>query len=133
VASLDHVASSRHPPQGHEAKPHATHHVGHAGHAGENGHHGPLWERFDRFWHAYPRKIGKGAARKAWKKLKPDEALLTQMLAAIEQQRDSIQWNRDDGQYIPLPSTWLKQERWEDELPIYVSALDGVDAEEDDT
>jgi hypothetical protein len=106
-----------------------THHVGHAG---GNGYHGPLWERFDRFWHAYPRKIGKGAARQAWKRLKPDEALLAQMLAAIDQQQGSVQWNRDGGQYIPLPSTWLKQERWEDELPTYLDAMNRVDAEEDD-
>jgi len=92
---------------------------------------GPLWERFNLFWQAYPRKMGKGAARKAWKKLKPDEALLAQMLKAIQFQQGSYQWNRDDGQYIPYPATWLNQERWEDEPPPYYSAWDLGDEEDD--
>jgi hypothetical protein len=30
-------------------------------------------------------------------------------------QRQSAQWQRDDGQFIPHPSTWLNGRRWEDE------------------
>jgi hypothetical protein len=36
------------------------------------------------------------------------------MVAALERQRRSTQWLRDGGRYIPNPSTWLKQERWDD-------------------
>lgn len=75
----------------------------------------PLRERFERFWTAYPRKAGKGAAEKAWNSLKPDEALLQSMLTAITVQKSSSQWQRDNGQYIPYPATWLNQRRWEDE------------------
>ena len=39
------------------------------------------------------------------------------MLKAIEKQKGSEQWTKDNGQYIPHPSTWLNQSRWEDELP----------------
>ena len=28
----------------------------------------------------------------------------------------SAQWQRDNGQYIPHPATWLNQGRWDDEL-----------------
>jgi len=72
--------------------------------------------RFQRFWSAYPSKVGKGAARKAWDKLKPDDALTDRMLAAIATQQLSDQWTRDGGRYIPHPATWLNQERWEDEI-----------------
>ena len=69
---------------------------------------------FVRFWEAYPRKAGKEAARKAFAKVKVDASLL---LHAIQQQRQSEQWTKDGGQYIPNPATWLNQGRWEDKLP----------------
>ena len=72
-------------------------------------------ERFDVFWNAYPRKNGKGAAEKAFKKIKPSGELLQKMLDAIVVQKQSDQWRRDNGQYIPNPATWLNQTRWEDE------------------
>ena len=70
---------------------------------------------FDEFWQAYPKKTGKGEARKAWAKIRPDAELLQQILAAVEWQSKCDQWQRDNGQYIPYPATWLNQQRWEDE------------------
>jgi len=74
--------------------------------------------RFEEFWKAYPKKQGKGAALKAWNKIKPDKRLFETILASV---RDNVennqQWRRDNGQYIPNPSTWLNQQRWLDEIP----------------
>lgn len=67
---------------------------------------------FDRFWAAYPRKVGKGAAERSFERIRPDSALLDGMLRAIETQRQSDTWQRG---YIPNPATWLNQRRWEDE------------------
>lgn len=75
----------------------------------------PSVSLFDTFWAKYPNKTGKDAARKAFEKRKPDEAMLQAMLQAIDQQSRSDQWMRDSGQYIPHPSTWLNQGRWMDE------------------
>ena len=51
---------------------------------------------------------------KAFSKVKvPVESLVS----AIERQKCSLQWSRDNGQYIPNPSTWLNQGRWDDEMP----------------
>lgn len=69
---------------------------------------------FGEFWSAYPRKVGKDAARKAFAKRKPDAELLAKMLAAVAIQAKSTQWQRDGGQYIPHPSTWLNEGRWND-------------------
>lgn len=69
---------------------------------------------FDRFWDRYPKKVGKGAAEKAFEKHKPGESLLGEMLAAIARQADSEAWRKDGGQFIPNPATWLNQRRWED-------------------
>ena len=85
-------------------------------------------EAFERFWTAYPRKVGKGRAEKLFVRLKPDHRLLDTMLTAIEQAKGSEQWQRDQGRYIPNPSTWLGQRRWEDEpfpdSPAYCGNLD---------
>lgn len=68
---------------------------------------------FDRFWSAYPKKAGKGAAQAAFKRI--TGVSVDVMLYAIEQQRHSRQWQEDNGRFIPNPATWLNQRRWEDE------------------
>lgn len=73
----------------------------------------PDW--FDAFWAKYPRKDNKQAAKKAWDKLRPDRATCVRMAAALELDKQSRQWTKDDGDYIPYPATWLNQRRWEDE------------------
>jgi hypothetical protein len=70
---------------------------------------------FARFWEAYPKKVARPAALKAWHKLRPDEALFEKMLAALEVQRQSQNWTKDRGLFIPYPATWLNNRRWEDE------------------
>jgi hypothetical protein len=75
--------------------------------------------RFDEFWAAYPRKVGKEAARKAWRRIKPTADHLAKVLLAIENAKKSCQWHKDNGQYIPNPATWLNQGRWDDEVQPY--------------
>lgn len=70
---------------------------------------------FSEFWKAYPRKVGKGKAQDLWRRLKVSKTLLATILAAIEQQKQSKQWTKSEGEFIPHPSTWLAQKRWEDE------------------
>ena len=72
-------------------------------------------ERFERFWAAYPRKVGKGKAQESFKKIKPSEELTKRMLDAVNAQMKSAQWQEEGGRYIPNPATWLNQSRWEDE------------------
>lgn len=69
---------------------------------------------FDRFWAAYPRKVGKQDAARAFARVK---APVEQLIAAVEAQMQSQQWQREGGRYIPNPATWLNQGRWEDSLP----------------
>lgn len=80
-----------------------------------------LDRRFGAFWAAYPNKTGKGAALKAFQRIKPDDTLLDTMIAKLELMCASPQWQTDNGRYIPNPATWLNQRRWEDE-PLQVSA-----------
>lgn len=71
---------------------------------------------FAAFWAAYPKKAGKADALKAWNKLKPDIVLQAKMGEALTAQKKSPQWTKNNGQYIPMPSTWLNGKRWEDEV-----------------
>ena len=80
-------------------------------------------DRFDRFWAVYPRHIAKQDARKKFEKLNPDDELLAVMIQAVEKQKKSEQWTKDGGQFIPHPSTWLNQKRWEDEVPVQVKSV----------
>lgn len=72
---------------------------------------------FAAFWAAYPKKKSKGQALSAWKKLKPDSSLQALILKAVEAQKRSPDWQKDKGQYIPYPATWLNAMAWEDEMP----------------
>jgi hypothetical protein len=66
------------------------------------------------FWPAYPKKVGKDAALRAFKNRKPDAKILALMLDAIAVQAKSEQWRKDGGKYIPNPATWLNEGRWKD-------------------
>lgn len=75
-----------------------------------------LEKRFEAFWTAYPRKVGKQAALKVWMRLCPNAETSDAILTAVELQKKGRAWLRDGGQYIPNPATWLGQGRWEDEV-----------------
>lgn len=70
---------------------------------------------FDKFWKAYPKRKDKKRAYKVFMKIKPDDKLLEKMLSCIEREKQSLDWLKDNGQYIPYPSSWLNGERWNDE------------------
>ena len=74
---------------------------------------------FDAFWSAYPRKVAKAEAEKAWLKVNPDQPLVTEIMAGLSVACRSTSWNKDGGQFIPHPATWLNAGRWEDQ-PVEV-------------
>ncbi len=82
---------------------------------------------FDEFWSAYPRKVARGAALKAWAKAKPDEPLRQVILAAIGRARDGPDWRKDGGAFIPHPATWLNAQRWLDEPVTMVAVAPAVE------
>jgi uncharacterized protein YdaU (DUF1376 family) len=85
---------------------------------------------FARFWLAYPRKVGKDAAMKAFAKRKPDEATFDAMLDALAVQSLSVQWTREGGRFVPNPATWLNQGRWQDEVAAPQQQLSDLDLRE---
>ena len=75
---------------------------------------------FEEFWAAYPRKDAKPIALKAFLKVK---APVDQLLSAIAKQKQSEGWLKENGQFIPMPASWLNAERWND--GVMVVELDG--------
>jgi len=71
---------------------------------------------FVAFWEAYPKKVGKKAAWKAWQKIQYTPELASFILEAIHKAINSEQWQKDSGRYIPHAATWLNGERWNDVL-----------------
>jgi len=70
---------------------------------------------FISFWNLYPRKTGKDAAWKAWVSRNGDRPDIGVIMDAIRSQIGSVQWQKDNGQFIPNPATWINQGRWNDE------------------
>lgn len=70
---------------------------------------------FTQFWSAYPKKINKQGTLRAFKKIKNLDTELPSILDAIERFKNSKSWQKDNGQFIPHPTTFINQERWKDE------------------
>ncbi len=70
---------------------------------------------FEEIWQLYPRKVGKGGARKAWDKIKLTAELVSQIKKSIEDHKKTEQW-LESPKYIPHFATFLNQERWTDEV-----------------
>jgi hypothetical protein len=71
---------------------------------------------FETFWIAYPRKDGKAAARKAWEQTN-DRPAVDHIVKAIRVGKKSQQWKQQDGRFIPTPTNWILDRRWED-IPV---------------
>lgn len=69
----------------------------------------PHKDYFEDFWSLYPRKVGKGAARRAWKAALKTAGPETLIAAARHIPKP------EDIEFCPHPATWLDQERWLDE------------------
>lgn len=76
---------------------------------------------FEQFWEAYPRKVGKKAAQKAFRNAQ-NRPRIDDLLKSIAEARASPQWRKEGGQFIPHPATWLNQGRWDDK-PVEVNGI----------
>ena len=71
-------------------------------------------DAFAQFWNAYPNHKDKKRAESAFAKAIRKVDLET-MLAAIDAQKRTDGWIKENGRFIPMPSTWLNGERWNDD------------------
>jgi uncharacterized protein YdaU (DUF1376 family) len=73
---------------------------------------------FDVFWESYPKKKKKEDARKAWNTTRPN---IEDVLKALEWQKQSPEWFKQGGQFIPYPASWIRSHSWEDEKSVSVT------------
>jgi hypothetical protein len=72
---------------------------------------------FEAFWSAYPRKVGRGTAAKAFAaacRKAPAETIIGAVQQAV--------WSANP-RFIPHPTSWLHGERWTDEVEHPDAAL----------
>jgi hypothetical protein len=76
----------------------------------------PVENDFTEFWAAYPKKVAKLDAQKAWNKLTPEDRF-----AAVQALSIHVRYWQIAGtakEFMPHGATWLHGRRWEDELEM---------------
>lgn len=90
----------------------------------------PEWEVFfEHFWRAYPRKVGKPAARRSMKSRYSNETR-EDIIGGFQAWHDYWHSAGTEEQFIPHPATWLNQERYLDSPPALIPANKMSKAEE---
>jgi len=81
----------------------------------------PLYsDEFMEFWKAYPSKKGKKPAAqkfKALRKKNPSREFLDRLIEDVNCRARGHEWTKSNSQFVPMASTYLNQERWNDPAP----------------
>lgn len=78
-------------------------------------------KKFIDFWEAYPKKQKKQDTQKWFEKNNPNDELYTKIMNKLRMFKNSKEWKKESGKYVPIPITWLQQKRWEDEIEEKIS------------
>lgn len=73
-------------------------------------------ERFELFWKEYPKKVNKFKSEEWFNKNNLTDEQFDLIMTKLKRFKDTSDWKKDNGKYIPYPITWLNQKRWEDEV-----------------
>ena len=78
-----------------------------------------MW--FESFWEIYPKHQDKKKAKQKFLKLCTNEK---EYKAIMDGLRNVLPvWAKKDTKYIPMPTTWLNGERWNDEISVNLYEL----------
>ena len=78
-----------------------------------------MW--FESFWEIYPKHQDKKKAKQKFLKLCTNEK---EYKAIMDGLRNVLpMWAKKDTKYIPMPTTWLNGERWNDEVNVNLYEL----------
>lgn len=76
-----------------------------------------LEDAFNDLWEVYPRKSGKGDAKRAFFRVVREEGVApATIFYAVMEQSKSPDWTADDGKFVPSLTKWLDGGRWDDVL-----------------
>ena len=78
-----------------------------------------MW--FESFWEIYPKHQDKKKAKQKFLKLCTDKKKYQEIMQGL---RNVLPvWAKKDNKYIPVPTTWLNGERWNDEVDLHMEEL----------
>ena len=78
-----------------------------------------MW--FESFWEIYPKHQDKKKAKQKFLKLCTDKNKYQEIMQGL---RNVLPvWAKKDNKYIPMPTTWLNGERWNDEVDMNLYEL----------
>ena len=83
-------------------------------------------DKFHLFWKAYPasnRKVNKSGCMKLWESQNL-ETIGDKIINHVKMMADT-DWKKDNGQYIPMPATYLRQERFNADVAPKRKAWEG--------
>ncbi|MCF9035295.1 replication protein [Acinetobacter nectaris] len=80
-----------------------------------------LDDQFNSFWSAYPNKKNKKTAEAKFKAINFKKHSFDFIMQSLEKHKASFDWQKENGKYIPHPTTWINGERWGDEITSYPS------------
>lgn len=70
--------------------------------------------QFDEFWKAYPNKKDKKRAEQKFSKINFKKHSFEKIMSSLDALKKSEDWLKENGKYIPMASTWINGERWND-------------------
>lgn len=86
-----------------------------------------LLKKFELFWSAYPNKKSKKTAFEKFKRIDFKKTSFESIMISLEKQKQSDDWTKNGGQYVPMPQTWIFNERWTDEIQAPVQQQNHTD------
>lgn len=69
---------------------------------------------FDLFWEKYPNKVCMRDAVDAWNDICLNENTPALILAGLDRWNNSLEWEKENGRYVPRPARWLSEHRWQE-------------------
>ena len=86
-----------------------------------------LLKKFELFWSVYPNKKSKKTAFEKFKRIDFKKTSFESIMISLEKQKQSDDWTKNGGQYVPMPQTWIFNERWTDEIQAPVQQQNHTD------
>jgi hypothetical protein len=73
----------------------------------------PFADQFEEFWKVFPKRRDKEPTRRAYRTARK-KASHEEIMAGLNRDISSNDWQKEGGKFIPWPEKWLARERWKE-------------------
>lgn len=76
-------------------------------------------KEFDEFWNAYPehRRTKMVSLQREWVARQFQRPPFSELMAALKNHKDSEDWQKEDGKFIPSALNWISEQMWHEKKP----------------